>query len=96
MYYELYLDSLFLLNFIMNLYLLLLVNYSTFRTATRRRLVLGAMAGTAVYLSAFVPGGPVWLKSLLGTVGSTAVMLAVSFRIRTLRAFLNIVERLFF
>ena len=34
MRYELYVDSLFLINFVMNLYLLILVNRSSLRTAT--------------------------------------------------------------
>ncbi len=41
MHYELYVDSLFFLNFIMNLYLLILVNRSTFRTATPGRIASG-------------------------------------------------------
>ena len=45
MHYELYVDSLFLLNFIMNLYLLILVDNSTLRTATAGRLAAGAAVG---------------------------------------------------
>ncbi len=38
MHYELYIDSLFFLNFIMNLYLLILVDRSTLRIAGPGRL----------------------------------------------------------
>ncbi len=95
MYYELYVDSLFLLNFVMNLYLLLLVNHSTFRTATRKRMVLGAGAGAAAYLLPFVLPCPGWLGSLLGMIGGTMAMITVSFRIRTFQGFVNVMEKLF-
>lgn len=94
MYYELYVDSLFLVNFIMNLYLLLLVNQSTCRTATRQRLVLGAAVGAGLYLSTFLCSGPVWVRLLLGFAGGTAAMVFTAFRIRSVRAFLQIVTKL--
>ena len=43
MHYELYLDSLFLLNFGMNLLLLCLVDHSMGHTATWYRLLAGAL-----------------------------------------------------
>lgn len=95
MYYELYIDSLFLVNFVMNLYLLLLVNQSFMRTATRVRLVLGAGVGAGMYLVPFFFGGAVWLKMLLGFLAGTVLMIAVAFRIRSLRAFWKICEKLF-
>lgn len=94
MYYELYVDSLFLVNFVMNLYLLLLVNQSTYRTATRLRLVLGAMAGAFCYLMPFFCGGPAWLRYLFGAVAGMAAMYFVVFRIRSLHAFLVITGKL--
>lgn len=94
MYYELYVDSLFLVNFVMNLYLLLLVNQSTCRTATRLRLVLGAGVGAGLYLIPFLCNGPVWLKLLLGLAGGTAGMLFTAFRIRSIKAFLQLVTKL--
>ena len=50
MVYELYVDSLFLINFVMNLYLLILVDQSCMRTATRMRILLGACVGAVVYV----------------------------------------------
>ena len=74
MHYELYVDSLFLVNFVMNLYLLLLVDRSTFRTATRRRLLLGAAAGGVLGIVPLLLPGTVLVKGALaavaGTVGS--------------------------
>ena len=45
MQYEIYIDSLFLLDFAMNLYLLLLVNRNLNHTATWKRLLAGAEWG---------------------------------------------------
>ena len=94
MYYELYVDSLFLVNFVMNLYLLLLVNQSMYRTATRLRLMLGAGVGAVLYLVPFLCNGAVWLELLLGFVGGTIAMIYIAFPICNIRAFWQIVERL--
>lgn len=65
MYYEVYIDSLFLLNFTMNLYLLLLINKSLNCTATRIRLLAGAFLGGMGYcLMFFLPFGGVVTKTL--------------------------------
>uniref|UniRef100_UPI004055D57F sigma-E processing peptidase SpoIIGA n=1 Tax=Acetatifactor sp. TaxID=1872090 RepID=UPI004055D57F len=94
MYYELYVDSLFLVNFVMNLYLLLLTNRSVFRTATRKRLILGAALGAIFSLLPFLRGGPQWIRMVLGIPGSTIVMIVVAFRVNSIRAFLEIAEKL--
>lgn len=93
MYYELYVDSLFFVNFVMNLYLLLLVNQSTYRTATRLRLILGAAAGAFFYLLPFFLIGPARLRYLLGTIAGMASMYFVAFRIRNLQAFWFITKK---
>ena len=54
MHYELYLDSLFLLNFGMNLLLLCLVDHSMGHTATWYRLLAGAVVGAVWYLFPFL------------------------------------------
>ncbi len=95
MYYELYIDSLFLVNFVMNLYLLLLVNRSCMCTATRMRLVLGAAVGAGMYLVPFFLGGAVWCRVLSGFLVGTVLMVVVAFPVRTLRAFGRICEKLF-
>lgn len=53
MHYELYLDSMFLLNLGMNLLLLIMVDHSTCRTATWYRLLCGAGIGAVCYLLPF-------------------------------------------
>lgn len=92
MYYELYADSLFLVNFVMNLYLLLLVNKSFFRTATRRRLILGAAIGAVLYFLPFLGIGPWWFRFAVGAMLGSSAMIAVAFRVRSLHTFFRILE----
>ncbi len=94
MYYELYVDSLLLVNLCMNLYLLLLVNQRTYRTATRGRLILGAAAGAVLYFLPFLCVGPVWFRFLTGMLAGMGAMIFVTFRVRSLRAFGQIAGRL--
>ena len=61
MRYELYVDSLLLINFVMNLYLLMLVSRSSLCTATPGRLLLGALFGAVSYFLPFFLPGPPWL-----------------------------------
>ena len=94
MVYELYVDSLFLVNFVMNLYLLILVNKSTMRTATRMRIVAGAGVGAVVYVSAFLIGLPAkWKVPFLLVLGS-GLMLEITFRPRSLRSIMKLLGRL--
>lgn len=95
MYYELYVDSLFLVNFVMNLLMLELVNMTLMCTATRRRVIAGAVAGALIYLLPFCLSGPGWLKLFLGLAAGTAAMIEVTFRLRSLKAFCRVAERLF-
>lgn len=94
MYYELYVDSLFLVNFVMNLYLLLLVNQSTNRTATRFRLMLGAAVGAFCYLLPFFIGGPILLRYLSGAFAGMAAMIFTAFHIGNRKAFFLICRKL--
>lgn len=86
MYYELYLDSLFLLNFGMNLLLLCLVDHSMGHTATWYRLLAGAGIGAGSYLLPFLWKGTAPGKVLLCFLPGTLLMLHVAFPIRSLKA----------
>lgn len=94
MRYELYVDSLFLLNFIMNLYLLLLVDRSTLRIAAFGRLAAGAAVGAACFLLPFWGSGHWIVKLLPAMAAGTAGMLCITFPVRSLRMFLKLLERL--
>lgn len=91
MYYELYVDSLFLLNFVMNLLLLLLVNQRTCRTATRGRLILGAALSSTLYILPFLCAGPTWLRFGSSMLLGTAVMVWIPFRVRSFRALRQVI-----
>ncbi|MCM1193203.1 MAG: sigma-E processing peptidase SpoIIGA [Butyrivibrio sp.] len=93
MRYELYVDSLFLVNFVMNLYILMLVDRSTFHTAAPRRLLLGAALGGGCYLLLFLLNVPVPWKLFLGAAGALG-MLPVAFPVRGLRNFLKLMEKM--
>lgn len=95
MHYELYVDSLMLMNFGMNLYLLLLVNRSTFRTAVPWRILLGAVFGSACFLLLFCVSVPFVCRLLFGGLAGSVGMLFIAFPVRNLRMFLKLMERLF-
>ena len=94
MHYELYIDSLFLLNFMMNLYLCLLVDRSTLQIASFGRMAAGAAVGAACTLLSLLGGGPVFLKQAAGAIAGTAGMLCLTFCVRSFRMFLKLLERL--
>lgn len=93
MRYEVYVDSLFLVNFVMNLYILMLVDRSTFHAATPRRLLSGAAFGGVCYLLMLLLNVPVPLKLLLG-VGGAVGMLPVAFPVKGLRNLLKLIEKM--
>lgn len=94
MRYELYVDSLFLMNFCMNLYLLMLVGHSIPGTATPWRLITAAAAGALSFLLPFFGDASGAVKlAVCGSVG-TAGMLCIAFDVRSFRMFLKLLEKL--
>lgn len=94
MHYELYVDSLFLVNFGMNLYLLILVNRSAYKTAAPWRILLGAMLGSISFLMVFWVPVPFMIRLFVGIPVSTVGMLLAAFPVENLRMFLKLLERL--
>lgn len=94
MHYELYVDSLFLINFVMNLYLLMLVNRATLRVTAPMRLIAGAALGAVCFLLPFLVAAPAGVKLGAGILVGTVGMLCVSFPVRGLRMFLKLLEKL--
>lgn len=91
LYYDVYLDSLFLLEFIMNVYMLLLVNRSLGCTATQTRILLGAAYGAAVYCLVFlVPFFGIGIKFTAGLVFSFIGMAVIAFRCKRIPQFIRI------
>lgn len=94
MSYEIYVDKLFVVNFCMNLYIVILIDRATLRTATRRRLIFGALVGALCYMLPFFVGGHVILKLLLGYGIGTLAMLKVTFLFNSLKTFWQIFEKM--
>ena len=94
-YYEIYIDSLLLVNFVMNLYCLELVNLMFLRTATRRNMIGGAAAGAVLYLFPFLVPGEGFIKLIVFFPMAAIVMILITFRIEKLANFLRIFGLLF-
>ncbi len=93
LYYELYLDSLFLTNFIMDFYLLWLVNRTCGHTATWPRLLLGAVYGAAVYCLTFLLTSIRFeIRMTLGFIAAFFGMAAITFRCRNMKQFVKILS----
>lgn len=94
MSYEIYVDQLFLVNFCMNLYIMLLMDKAALRTATRSRLVIGAFVGAVCYLLPLLVGGHIVVRLLLGYGVGCVLMLRIVFPFRSLRAFWRLFEKM--
>lgn len=90
MYYKLYIDSVFILQMTTDLYLLSLAGQIMRRTATRRKIWLGAAAGagmSCLFLSlpVFTVGG----RLLLGSVPVSMCMMCLTYQIHGVRSLLG-------
>lgn len=94
MHYELYVDSLILINFGMNLYLIMLVNLSTFKTAAPWRMLLGALAGSLSYVLMLAGVLPPVLRLPAGILTGGLGMLLIAFPVKSLRTLLRLSEKL--
>lgn len=91
MYYELYIDSLFLIDFIMNLLTLCLTNKMQGRTATRTRCIAGAACAAGIYCTIFIiPVLSLYVRLIIGFAVSVLAMSSVTFKCKTLRQILRI------
>ncbi len=80
MYYILYIDRLFFLNFIMNLFALSLMKLSLRRTVTRFRMILSALLGAVGYIAViFLPAVSYQFKVILGFTGISILMVFVMY-----------------
>ena len=93
-YYEIYIDSLLLLNFVMNLYCLELVNIILLRTATRRRVYIGAALGACLYLLPFLVPGVGWIKAAILFPASAAIMILAVYGPCQIKAFWQVARLL--
>ncbi len=86
MYYKLYIDSVFILQMTTDLYLLSLAGQIMRRTATRRRIWLGAATGAVMSCVCLaLPVCTVGIRLLLGALPVSMCMLCLTYRIYGLR-----------
>ncbi len=95
MRYEVYLDNLFLVNFLMNLFCLELTNISLKKCTSRRRVLAGAAFGALLYLFPFLVPGNVFLRVSSAFLVSAAGMLFIVFPIKGIGTAVRVAERLF-
>lgn len=94
-YYEIYIDSLFLVNFVMNLYLLGMVNIVHGREAMNLRLVLGALFAAVMYCIIFLMTEiPTVVRMPLGVTITLTGMIFISFPIKGIKAFFHVIRNL--
>ena len=96
MYYELYIDVLFLINFMMDYILLLLVNKMLKCTATHGRICIGAVLGAVLTCVIIVVPMPyTFIKQILFHVLVNTCMIYVGLKIKQLRSFVKAIIMLY-
>lgn len=92
MKYEIYIDSLFVLNLGMNLYLLELTNCILHHTATWKKIMMGSLCGSVLsVIPLFLPVNLVTAVAA-GFILSVPCMVLVTFRLQNAGAFLQLLE----
>ena len=90
MYYELYVDVLFLVNFMMDYFVLLLVRKFLSCSATHGRVCLGAIVGSFLTCTVVILPIPYpWVKVILFHTLVNTCMVRVGLKIKTIRAFVK-------
>lgn len=90
MYYKLYIDSVFFIQFVMNLYLLSITGKILKCTATHRRILLGALLGAGmICLVIVLPIANIRIRLLCGVIPVSISMIRVTFAIRAPRLLLR-------
>ncbi len=96
MYYELYFDSLFAVNFFMNLCALLLAEQTLWCVGKKSRLIMGALAGATFYFVPFLVDGLGRIgQVIIGTIGVLFVIF-IAFPIPDFHSFILVLERFFY
>lgn len=94
MYYEVYIDSLLLLHFILNYYLLALTNLLLYQVASCKRLVVGALLGTLASMGAMLLPIPIGVGLAAGFVLSVYLMCQYTFRVADVKQLLQTMEKM--
>ncbi len=90
MYYKLYIDSVFFIQFVMNLYLLSITGKFLKCTATHRRILLGALFGAGmICLVILLPVGNIKIRLVCGIIPVSICMMRMVFGIHSLERLLK-------
>lgn len=96
MRYNVYIDTLFVINFVMNLYLYTLTRKTMKRTATRLRLMGVSAAGAVLsVVLLLLPGLPVFIKRFVGPMMISMGMTAVIFKLKHIRIIFRVTGYMF-
>jgi len=95
MYFEVYIDTLFLLHFFLNLYLLGLVNRKLFYVAPLKRIILGAILGAGCAIVPFLLPIKLLYSIILSFLLAIFAMSAYTFRAFQWEQFRQILEKMF-
>lgn len=91
-----YIDSVFLLNLVMDLYLLKLTAQILGKTATNLRIFAGSLIGALGYCMVLcIPGMPYWGRILFGMLPVGMLMIKITYRINGVRELLRILGHLY-
>ena len=94
MYFEVYLDSLFILQLIMNLLLLSLVNCMMKQRVSKRRLFYGALGAASLSVILLLLAVTVFFSMSIGMFLNAVLMGVITFRINQWTIFLKFLEKL--
>ncbi len=94
MYYEIYADSLLLLQFFMNFYLLAIVNHMLYKAVRLRRVLMGAALGAIISLVPFFLPIRFLYGALTSFLLSTGIMSIYTFRAYKKERFIRVLEKM--
>lgn len=96
MYYILYIDRLFFLNFCMDFFALMLTNISLGRKASHLRMILSACTGAIGCIAVlFLPGLPLAAKVLTGSIGLSVIMIWILYPKEKVQFFVKALTNLY-
>lgn len=96
MYFEIYVDSLFLLHFLLNLYMLILANRLLLQSASGKRVFVGAMLGAICAIVPIFSPIPVYMGRVLGVLLSVSIMSKYTFKVKGKKQVLKLLERMIY
>ncbi|MCM1261928.1 MAG: sigma-E processing peptidase SpoIIGA [Butyrivibrio sp.] len=86
MYYKLYIDSVFFIQLVMNMYLLSITGRVLKCTATHGRIFLSALLGAGlICMIILIPAANLRIRLVIGVIPVSMVMITAAFKLRSLR-----------